>query len=254
MEKVFKALSDNTRRQLLDYLKETDGQTLGELESRFPDITRFAVMKHLKILEKAELIASRKSGRFKYHYLNTVPIQEIADRWISRFAVPWSQGLVDLKRDLEGEQNMNQKPKHVYNVIIQTTNEKLWDAITNPDITQHYFFGLRVISEWNVGSDIAYLNNAGEESIRGIIIECSPQSKVVYSFRGHKDMSEAQDPDSRVSFEIEQLGSNTCKLTVVHDEFETENTTYVNVGNGWPTILSGLKTYLETGKPLVIES
>ncbi len=101
MDRVFKALSDSTRRQILDFLKEEDGQTVGELESRFPDITRFAVMKHLKILEEAALISSRKEGRKKHLYLNTVPIQEIADRWISRFAAPWAQGLIDLRDGIE---------------------------------------------------------------------------------------------------------------------------------------------------------
>ena len=101
MDAVFKALSDGTRREILDALAEADGQTVSELEARFPNITRFAVMKHLKILKQAQLLSTRKIGRYKYHYLNTVPIQEIADRWISRFAAPWVQGLIDLKEGIE---------------------------------------------------------------------------------------------------------------------------------------------------------
>ncbi|MCG8414258.1 MAG: metalloregulator ArsR/SmtB family transcription factor [Pseudomonadales bacterium] len=107
MDDVFKALADPTRRQILDSLKNEDGQSLGELEAQFPDITRFAVMKHLKILEQAQLLSTRRDGRRKHHYLNAVPIQEISDRWISRFAAPWAQGLIDLRDGIE--QGMGRK-------------------------------------------------------------------------------------------------------------------------------------------------
>lgn len=103
MDTVFKALADDTRRRILDSLKDEDGQTLSELERQFPKITRFAVMKHLKILEAAQLVSSKKVGRCKHHYLNTVPIQEISDRWISRFAAPWTKGLIDLRDAIEQE-------------------------------------------------------------------------------------------------------------------------------------------------------
>ena len=100
MDEVFKALADPTRRSLLDELFERDGQTLGELEARF-DMTRFGVMKHLKVLEEAGLVATRKQGREKLHHLNAVPIRLIHDRWVSKYAQPWAAGLVALKRDLE---------------------------------------------------------------------------------------------------------------------------------------------------------
>ncbi len=263
MDKIFKALSDSSRRQLLDLLKEKDGQSLSQLESKFPDMTRFGIMKHLKILEEAHLISSQKTGRFKYHYLNTVPIQELADRWISRFAAPWSTGIVDLKSALEATQEkkqlakhkeekpMQNKPSQIYKTIIQTSQNKLWEALINPDITQHYFFGLRVNTDWQTGSDISYSNESEEAIIQGKILLCEPKQKISYTFKGHKNDTGNMDADSRVTFEIEELSSNACQLTVVHDEFPSENTTYQNVGNGWPTILSGLKTYLETGKPLI---
>ncbi len=146
------------------------------------------------------------------------------------------------------------KPKHVYTIVIQTSNALLWDAITNPEITQHYFFNMRVQSDWQANSDIVYLNKEGEDIVRGEIIECRPISKLVHSFRGFKLESGEREPTSRVSFEIEELSANACKLTVIHDEFETEDVTYDSVGQGWPTILSGLKTWLETGKPLVVET
>jgi DNA-binding transcriptional ArsR family regulator len=102
MDAVFKALADPTRRQLLDELYQEDGQTLTELEGRLP-MTRFGVMKHLKILEEAHLITTRKRGREKLHFLNPVPIRLVHDRWVSKYAEPWAATLSGLKRRLEDE-------------------------------------------------------------------------------------------------------------------------------------------------------
>ena len=100
---MFRALADPSRRLLLDRLYERDGQTLGQLCAAMPDMTRFGVMKHLAVLEEAQLITTRKVGREKFHFLNPVPIREIHDRWISKYAEPWAAALVGLKRELEAE-------------------------------------------------------------------------------------------------------------------------------------------------------
>ncbi len=100
MDEVFRALADPTRRALLDELHARDGQTLGELEARF-EMTRFGVMKHLRVLEEARLVLTRRNGREKLHYLNPVPIRLIHDRWVSKFAEPWTATLIELKRELE---------------------------------------------------------------------------------------------------------------------------------------------------------
>jgi DNA-binding transcriptional ArsR family regulator len=100
MDAVFKALADPTRRLLLDALFKRDGQTLTELESRV-EMTRFGVMKHLKVLEEAHLVTTRRQGREKLHFLNPVPIQLIHDRWVSKYAQPWAETLTGLKRVLE---------------------------------------------------------------------------------------------------------------------------------------------------------
>ncbi len=97
---MFKALADPTRRDLLDALFAEDGQTLTSLEERVP-MTRFGVMKHLRVLEEAGLVVTRKRGREKLHYLNPVPIRLIQDRWVSKYAEPWAAGLSELKTDLE---------------------------------------------------------------------------------------------------------------------------------------------------------
>ncbi|HXF31991.1 MAG TPA: metalloregulator ArsR/SmtB family transcription factor [Solirubrobacterales bacterium] len=102
IDDVFKALADPTRRRLLDELFEQDGQTLSALEKRLP-MTRFGVAKHLKVLEAAGLVTTRKRGREKLHFLNPVPIREVHDRWVSKYAEPWASALIGLKRDLERE-------------------------------------------------------------------------------------------------------------------------------------------------------
>src|SRR5215207_7630745 len=99
---VFKALGDPSRRLLLDSLFEEDGQTLGELSARLPSMTRFGVMKHLRLLESAGLVTTRKVGREKLHYLNPMPIRLIHDRWIGKYSEPWVGALAGLKASLEG--------------------------------------------------------------------------------------------------------------------------------------------------------
>jgi DNA-binding transcriptional ArsR family regulator len=103
MDEVFKALADPTRRELLDRLFGRDGQSLSALEEELP-MSRFGVMKHLKVLEEAGLITTRKRGREKLHFLNPVPIRLIHDRWVSKYAEPWASALSELKKDIENEE------------------------------------------------------------------------------------------------------------------------------------------------------
>src|SRR5471030_1148027 len=100
-DRIFRALADPTRRSLLDRLFERDGRTLGELEAGVEDMTRFGVMKHLRLLEDAGLVVTRRAGREKLHFLNPVPIRLVHDRWIDKYAEPWAAGLSDLKQRLE---------------------------------------------------------------------------------------------------------------------------------------------------------
>jgi DNA-binding transcriptional ArsR family regulator len=102
MDEVFKALADPTRRELLDRLRADDGQTLSALEASLP-MSRFGVMKHLRVLEQAHLVVTRRRGREKLHFLNPVPIRQIHERWVSKYAEPWVSALTDLKRELEEE-------------------------------------------------------------------------------------------------------------------------------------------------------
>jgi len=101
---VFRALADPTRRAILDALFEADGQTVNALCALFPTMTRFGVMKHLKTLEAADLVATARSGRSKLHFLNPVPISQIAHRWVSKYAAPFSSALVELDRQVTRDQ------------------------------------------------------------------------------------------------------------------------------------------------------
>src|SRR5512146_659422 len=123
---VFRALADPTRRGLLDELFKRDGQTLGALEQRLP-MTRFGVMKHLKVLEEAGLVVTKRRGREKLHFLNPVPIRLVHDRWVSKYAEPWTAALSGLKTELE------KTMEKVFEIYIKTTPERLWQAIVNPE-------------------------------------------------------------------------------------------------------------------------
>src|SRR6266699_5432509 len=102
MDEVFRALADPTRRSLLDELFKADGQSLSALEQRLP-MSRFGVMKHLRVLEEAGLVVTRKRGREKLHFLNPVPIRLVYERWVSKYAEPWVSALTGLKSELEEE-------------------------------------------------------------------------------------------------------------------------------------------------------
>src|SRR5688572_32144290 len=123
---VFRALADPTRRSLLDELFREDGQTLSALERRFP-ITRFAVMKHLRQLEEAGLVVTRRRGREKLHFLNPVPIRLVHDRWVSKYAEPWAAALSGLKNELE------RSMEKIFEIYIRTSPERLWEAITDSE-------------------------------------------------------------------------------------------------------------------------
>jgi DNA-binding transcriptional ArsR family regulator len=127
MDDVFRALADPTRRSLLDELFKQDGQTLSALEARLP-MTRFGVMKHLKVLEEAGLVVTRRRGREKLHFLNAVPIRLIHDRWVSKYAERWTAALSNLKQRLESTM------VKVFEIYIKTTPERLWQAITDTEM------------------------------------------------------------------------------------------------------------------------
>jgi uncharacterized protein YndB with AHSA1/START domain/DNA-binding transcriptional ArsR family regulator len=238
---IFKALADPTRRELLDELFRHDGQTLGALASRFA-MTRVAVAKHLRLLEEAGLVASRRSGREKLHYLNPVPIRLVYERWVTKYTGAWAAGLADLKRDLEDN------VEKVFEIYIQTTPQRLWQAITDPEVRARYQFGARIESDWAPGSGYS-VEHAGAPGalIEGENLHVDPPRRLVQSFRAVWDDAVAAEGTSRVTWEIEPVG-DSCRLTVTHDLLRDGADEHLY--GGWPMILSGLKTWLETAHEL----
>src|SRR6059036_3636557 len=141
VDTAFRALADPTRRALLDALSERDGQTLVSL-SQGHGMTRVGVAKHLRLLEEAGLVVTKRRGREKLHFLNTVPIRLIYDRWVSKYTEPWAAGLTGLKRELELPM------EKVFEIYIRTTPERLWEAIIDPAIRAKYHFGVSAQSDW----------------------------------------------------------------------------------------------------------
>src|SRR5438270_9587949 len=172
---VFKALADPTRRHLLDRLFERDGRTLTELESEL-EMTRFGVMKHLRVLEEAGLVVPRKEGREKLHFLNPVPIRLVHDRWVSKYRAPFAAALTGLKSRLE-ETEMAET--QVYEVFIRTTPQKLWQALTDGEVTKRYFFGETVHSDWKAGSAWHSTGPAGNRDVEGKVLESDPPRRLV---------------------------------------------------------------------------
>ena len=139
---MFKALADPTRRALLDELYRQDGQSLTELGARLPTMTRFGVMKHLKVLEEAHLVTTKRRGREKLHFLNPVPIRLVHDRWVSKYAAPWAATLTGLKKRTTWR-GVACTMEKVFEIYIKTTPEQLWEAITDPGCGARYTFGVR---------------------------------------------------------------------------------------------------------------
>jgi uncharacterized protein YndB with AHSA1/START domain/DNA-binding transcriptional ArsR family regulator len=241
VDEVFKALADPTRRELLDELFRADGQTLSALEERFP-MTRFGVMKHLRQLEEAGLIVTRRRGREKLHFLNPVPIRLIHDRWVSKYAEPWVAGLSGLKRELETSM------EKVFEIYIRTTPQRLWAAITDPEIRAKYNFGAGVTSDWTPGS--SYTLGQPKRGLvlgEGTNLEVDPPRRLVQTMTALWGEDVKAEGASRVTWEIEPVG-DSCRLCVTHDQLrEGAND---QLYGGWPMILSGLKTWLETGELL----
>lgn len=245
-DSIFRALADPTRRQLLDALFRADGQTLHALEAGFT-MTRIGVMKHLRVLEDAGLVVTKRRGREKLHFLNPIPIRQVHDRWIDKYTEPWAAGLVDLKHELEHDMSDERTLEKVFEIYIRTTPEQLWHAITDPEIRAKYNFGAAVVSDWTVGSAIEMGAPKAPLLGDGEILEIDPPLRLVHTLRALWGDDVKEEGFTRVTWEIEQV-ADSCRLTVTHDQmrYGANDQLY----GGWPMILSGLKTWLETGELL----
>jgi uncharacterized protein YndB with AHSA1/START domain/DNA-binding transcriptional ArsR family regulator len=264
MDDVFRALADPSRRLLLDRLRRRNGQTLRELGEGL-EMSRQAVSKHLAQLEAAGLVGAVRQGREKLHYLNPVPIQQIGDRWIGKYERGRVAALTHLKTSLEGA--TMSKPEFVYTIYIQTTAEKLWEALTTDEFTDQYHGGYGPSSDYRVGSPVRWrIEKGGEPQDMGQrVLEAVPGKRLVYTWHTlqpvHKEMlglsdeefAEAAKERSKATFDIEPAGEPGMgvKLTITHDAFDSPDSKMLEgVTQGWMMILSSLKTLLESGRAM----
>ena len=260
MDGVFRALADPSRRRLLDGLNARNGQTLRELCAGL-DMARQSVSKHLAVLEAANLVTTVRRGREKLHYLNPAPINDIAERWISRYDRERVRALADLKRALEEPSMPN--PEFVYTTYIRTTPEQLWRALTEPAFTQRYW-GVTFESDWSAGATMTlHQDGVTIADPAQVVLESEPFRRLSYTWHTFTpEWAEANGFDdeflatvsgerrSKVTFDIEALG-DMVRLTVVHDDFDPGSIVAELVRGGWPRLLADLKTLLETGDTLV---
>ncbi|MFL6127721.1 MAG: ArsR/SmtB family transcription factor [Mycobacteriales bacterium] len=242
IDQVFRALADPTRRRLLDRLHERNGQSLAELCERTA-MTRQSVSQHLGVLEAANLVSTTRRGREKLHHLNPVPLHEIQERWIDKFERPRLRALSTLRR--RAEDGMTDLTA-VYVTYIASTPERVWAALTDPELTASYW-GHRNVSDWRPGSrwDHQRTDGSGDTDGGGTVVQSSPPTRLVLTWG-----LPGGEPGgvSRVSFEIESW-EGIVRLTVTHTELADE-AERAGAQAGWAAVLSNLKSLLETGHVL----
>jgi uncharacterized protein YndB with AHSA1/START domain/DNA-binding transcriptional ArsR family regulator len=238
MDLVFKALADPTRRHLLDLLGERNGQTLAELCEGL-DMTRQSATQHLGVLEAANLVATVRRGREKRHYLNPVPLHDMQERWIDKFERPRLRTLSAIKR--RAEETMSDRPTFVYVTYIESTPERVWEALTDADLTAQYW-GHANVSDWQPGSTWQHVrtDGSGIADVTGTVVESTPPRRLVTTWSGPEE--------SQVTFEIEPH-HEIVRVTVTHENLAGEQE-LSEVSCGWPAVLANLKTLLETGRVL----
>jgi DNA-binding transcriptional ArsR family regulator/uncharacterized protein YndB with AHSA1/START domain len=263
MDAVFRALADPSRRGLLDRLNARNGQSLRELCEGL-SMARQSVSKHLAALEAANLVTSVRRGRERLHYLNPAPINAISERWIDQYDQARVRALADLKRAMED--TPMHKPSFVYTTYINTTPDQLWQALTEPAFTERYW-GTTLESDWQVGSTITW-HESGATIVdpEQVVLAADPPRRLAYTWHtftpewaaahGFDEGLRAKlgaERRSKVTFEIEPVGA-ASKLTVVHDDFEPGSTVAEMISEGWPALLSDLKSLLETGATVPTEA
>ena len=274
--RVFRALADASRRELLDRLQERDGQRLSDLVEHLP-MTRFGVMKHLRILEDAGLVVTRRRGREKQHFLNPVPIRALQERWIAKYLEPWAAAMTGLRSELEGEAAAaaegaempdtatestteaaieaaglgaaTSTDEHVLEVYIRATPEAVWRGLTEGTMTRRYFHETTIHSDWEVGARVEYLFDDGRVAVEGEVLECEQHRRLAYTWHVlYEDAAVAEAP-SRVLWELSPMGESV-RLRMTHDRFPAGSVVYPQISEGWAPLLSSLKSLIETGEPL----
>ncbi len=244
-DQVFKALADPTRRTLLDQLRVHNGQTLGELCAQF-EMARQSATQHLDVLEAANLVTTVRRGREKLYYLNPVPLWDIQERWIERFERHRLQTLNTIKQRAE-EENMSNRPSYVYVTYIEASAERVWNALTDPELTAAYW-GHSNVSDWNVDSPWQHRRVDGSDiaDVIGTVIEADPPQRLTLTFDAPGDP--APGGPSKVTFDIQEY-REIVRLTVTHENLADAAALHA-ISSGWPAVCANLKSLLETGHVL----
>jgi len=246
VDATFRALDDASRRTLLDALRERDGQSLGELCALLPGMTRYGVMNHLRVLEEAHLVTTHRSGRRKLHYLNPVPIRRIHDRWMAKYAEPTVATLAALASRREGARIM-EDPSHVHQTFVRCRPEEAWSAIVDPDATELYYYGTRVASDWTPGSAVRYLAADGSVVADGAVLAIDPPRRLEMTFHPRWSPEIDEEGPVRMTWLVEEDHDLTRVTVRYYDLTDVQAETFTR---GIAYVVAGMKTVLETGRPL----
>jgi uncharacterized protein YndB with AHSA1/START domain/DNA-binding transcriptional ArsR family regulator len=253
MDEVFKALADASRRRLLDALRRRDGQTLSQLCTVLPGMTRYGVSAHLGVLEAGNLITTVRAGRTKLHYLNAVPLVEVQRRWLSGYTAATGHALLSLRDHLE-EFDMTgdtvvDAPTTVFTIYIRASRERVWAALTETGTPRGWLYGTVTRSDWKPGG--RYTQDAdGFVMIDGEVLHCAEPSRLTLGFDAHWDETVDAEPAGVLDYRLEEAGEGVTRLTVTLGRLVGE--TAAAAERDTPSIYSSLKSQLETGRPLTI--
>ena len=213
-------------------------------------MTRFGVMKHLAVLEEAGLVLTERAGREKRHYLNPVPIAQIAGRWISRYAEPFTTSLVGLKAGLEAPFQGQPMTAHVYQIVHSRRDRPGLPSPHRPSLHEEYFHGTAYTQAPREGEPFLTVAADGSPAVDGVIEVLDPPHRLVHTWHTRYDPELEAEPASRVEWLLSVAGPGMTLLRLRHSELEHSPRTSAGVKNGWVWILDSLKSLLETGQAL----
>lgn len=242
MEIVWKALSDKTRRKILDLLREKE-RTTGELCKHFKKLTRFGVMKHLNILHKANLIIIKREGKNRWNYINPLPIREIYERWVKKYEAGWSSYLIDFKNKMEKPKM--EKIKFTVAVRVAKPIEEVFKAFTDNEILSSYFVTAASAPIKAVGDKITW--SWGEHKTDITVTEFEENKKVSFTWPAYK-----VDYDLNCTFEFETVDGKT-RVVVTEEGWKDDeagiNSSLMN-NAGWKDMLLCMKAWVMYGVDL----
>ncbi len=236
MEQVWKALSDKTRREILDLLREKE-RTTGELSGYFKNLTRYGVMKHLSILHKANLVIIKREGKNRWNYINPLPIQEIYERWVKKYEAGWSSYLIQFKNNMEKTEM--EKIKFTVAVRISKPLPEVFKAFTDNEIITKYFVTSASAPIKAAGDKITW--SWGEHKSEITVTEFEENKKVVFTWPGFK-----VNYDINVTFIFEEVEGKT-RVSVTEEGYKNDedgiNSSFMN-NAGWKEMLLSLKAWV----------